>query len=70
VIEGLDARAGFRSNDVEDAAAALRAFADDPDRRHALEEAARARALTEFSLARQAQRTDEVYRDAIAGRRR
>ncbi len=68
LLEGLDERALFRPDDVADAAAALRAFADDPDRRRRLAAAAQERALTEFSIERQVAGTDAVYRDAI-GRR-
>lgn len=70
LLEGLDPRALFRADDVTDAAAALRVFAEDPDRRrrHAL--AARERAGAEFSIAQQVERTEAVYRAAIEGRRR
>ncbi|MDQ0644608.1 glycosyltransferase [Microbacterium murale] len=68
LLEGLDERALFRPDDVADAATALRAFADDPDRRRRLAAAARERALSEFSIERQVAGTDAVYRDAIAGR--
>ncbi|MCS3841773.1 glycosyltransferase [Microbacterium sp. AK031] len=68
LLEGLDERALFRPDDVADAAAALRAFADDPDRRLCLAAAAQERAVTEFSIERQVAGTDAVYRDAIARR--
>lgn len=69
LLDGLDARAGFREGDVEDAADALRTFATDEQRRDRLGAAARERAAGEFSLDRQAERTEQVYRDAIARRR-
>lgn len=68
LLEGLDERATFRPDDVADAAAALRAFADDANRRGALARAARDRALTEFSLTQQATGTEAVYRDAMSRR--
>lgn len=69
LLDGLDERALFRPDDVGDAATALRAFADDPERRLRLATAARERALTEFTMQRQVAGTDAVYRDAIARRR-
>ncbi|WP_206476909.1 glycosyltransferase [Microbacterium sp. KRD172] len=69
LLEGLDDRALFRPDDVGDAAAALRAFADDPERRLRLATAAQERALTVFTMQRQVAGTDAVYRDAIARRR-
>lgn len=68
LLEGLDGRALFRPDDVDDAAAALRTFAHDPARRRALALAARERARTEFSIAQQAAHTEAVYRAAIARR--
>ncbi|GAB3630745.1 glycosyltransferase family 4 protein [Microbacterium shaanxiense] len=69
LLEGLDERALFRPDDVADAAAALRAFAADPERRRMLARTAQERALTAFTMNRQVTGTDAVYRDAIARRR-
>lgn len=68
LLEGLDERALFRPDDVDDAAEALGTFAHDPARRRVLALAARERARTEFSVTQQAARTEAVYRDAIARR--
>lgn len=68
LLEGLDARALFRPDDVADAAAALRVFADEPQRRSLLAHAARARAQSEFSISQQATCTEVVYRRAMARR--
>ena len=51
-------------------AAAIVALATDRERARELGRAARNRALTEFSLARCADRTDELYRAALARRSR
>jgi glycosyltransferase involved in cell wall biosynthesis len=52
--------------DVDAAAAALSELLGDPERRRALGEAGLARARTEFSVARMADRTLEVYEEALA----
>jgi glycosyltransferase involved in cell wall biosynthesis len=54
------------SGDAHALAAAIVALMHDPTRAAALGHAARERALTEFSLARCADRTDALYREALA----
>jgi len=70
VLQGLDARSGYRPGDIPDAADALRTLAEDEERRMRLAEQAGERARTEFSLAQQSARTDDVYRRAIERRLR
>ena len=68
VISGLDARCGYRPGDIDDAAAALRTLAFDDERRSRLASAARGRARSEFSIAVQVTRTQQVYTTAVSRR--
>jgi glycosyltransferase involved in cell wall biosynthesis len=67
-MAGLDDGALFTAGDADAGAAALRAFAVDPERRRRLGEAERARVVRDFSVAAQVEKTDAVYRAAIAAR--
>jgi glycosyltransferase involved in cell wall biosynthesis len=69
LLEGLDARALFTPGDVDAAAAALRALAEDPAARQHLGSAERDRQIARFTPARQLEGTIAVYREAIAGHR-
>jgi glycosyltransferase involved in cell wall biosynthesis len=62
MLDGLDARALHRPDDVHDAAERLRSLAHDPAGRTALGAAARARQERHFSLRSQVEATDAVYR--------
>jgi len=70
LVEGLDDAARFTPDDAESAAEALRILATDGRRRAALASAARDRARTEFSVANQLTRTQQVYRTAMTRRSR
>ncbi|MFC4139882.1 MULTISPECIES: glycosyltransferase family 4 protein [unclassified Microbacterium] len=69
VMAGLDERALFRPDSVEDAAGALRIFAAGRRRRRLHGAAGRKRQQQHFSLASQLDGTDAVYRDALTRRR-
>ncbi|GAA1469088.1 glycosyltransferase family 4 protein [Microbacterium thalassium] len=69
LLEGLDPRALFTPGDAAAGGRALRALADDPQGRAALALAARDRQRAAFTLDVQRERTDVVYRAAIAARR-
>ncbi|GAA1762423.1 glycosyltransferase family 4 protein [Agromyces humatus] len=65
LLAGLDARAAFAPNDVDEAAAHLRSLADDAAGRTALALAARTRQQHDYSLRAQVDGTDVVYRSVL-----
>lgn len=65
VLAGLDERTRFAPEDVADAAAKLRALADDDRGRHALGVAEHSRQQRRFSLPAQAAGTERVYRSVL-----
>ncbi len=68
MLRGFDDRALFTPDDVEAAAARLRSLAADPQARATLGMAEHARSVEEFSLRKQADATESVYRQAIEAR--
>ncbi|KRE25820.1 glycosyltransferase family 4 protein [Agromyces sp. Soil535] len=65
LLAGLDPRALFTPDDVDEAARHLRSLADDDAGRNALALAARQRQQREFSLRAQADGTEAVYRSVL-----
>jgi glycosyltransferase involved in cell wall biosynthesis len=65
MLRGLDDRALFPPHDFEAAAARLRSLSEDVQGRAALGRAEHSRQIQEFSLRRQADATEAVYRHAI-----
>ncbi|MCD2441023.1 glycosyltransferase family 4 protein [Agromyces sp. SYSU K20354] len=65
LLAGLDPRAAFAPDDVDEAAAHLRSLAADEAGRTALALAARGRQQRDFSLRAQADGTDAVYRSVL-----
>jgi glycosyltransferase involved in cell wall biosynthesis len=70
ILGELGDRALFTSGDVDAAAARLRSLVDDSAARSRLGQDEHARQVEEFSLRRQADATETVYRDTIELRRR
>ena len=64
-LAGLDPRAGFAPDDVDEAARNLRSLAADDHGRTALALAARGRQQRDFSLRAQVDGTDAVYRSVL-----
>lgn len=64
-LEGLDPRAGFAPDSIDEAAGHLRSLAADDEGRTALALAARRRQQRDFSLRAQVDGTDAVYRSAL-----